>query len=124
MSIESKAETAKQVAKQAVDDAADQGEKLIETSRAKAEAAHDQADAKLRSLRDDLKPAIDALTERLERLSDRGRQIYGDKADQTRAAVQGAADKTCAYVTDKPLQSVAMAAAAGAVLGLLLGRRR
>ena len=43
---------------------------------------------------------------------------------QARDTLSGVASQTSAYVAEKPLQSMAIAAAAGAALALLLGRRK
>ena len=48
----------------------------------------------------------------------------GMTADQTRDKVNEYADRTSAYVQDQPLKSMAIAAAAGALVAMLLGRRR
>jgi ElaB/YqjD/DUF883 family membrane-anchored ribosome-binding protein len=55
--------------------------------------------------------------------AERAKQTACDKRDQTKETVQAYADKTSAYVVEQPLKAVAIAAAAGAVLGMLLTRR-
>lgn len=62
-----------------------------------------------RPARDDMQPALDALCD-LSQQACRQAQIYADRASD--------------YVVRQPIKSVAMAAAAGAVLALLLGKKR
>ena len=110
-------------AKNFVDDFADKAEEAVNSTRAKTKDAIDDAEQKAKSIRDDLRPSIDALTARVQDFAERTKQVCGEKRDQTKETVQAYADKTSAYVVDQPLKAVAIAAAAGAVLALLLGRR-
>ena len=112
-----------QDAKEFVDHVANKAEDALNTTRDKTKDAIDDAEAKVNSLRDDLRPSIDALTARVQDFAERTKQAAFEKREQTKETVQAYADKTSAYVVDQPLKSVAIAAAAGAVLALLLGRR-
>ena len=96
----------------------------VDATRAFANEALDKANAKVHSLREDVQPAIDALSVRVHDMAARGKAVAADTTAQTREKLGEVTDKTSAYVAEKPLQSMAIAAAAGAVLALLLGRRR
>ena len=108
----------------ATDRLAAQAERGVESARSYANEALDKADAKVRTLREDIKPAIDAVSSRVQDMAARGKAACAQTRDQTRDKVSEYADRTSAYVVDQPLKSVAIAAAAGAVVALLLGRRR
>ena len=103
---------------------ADKAERGVETARTLANDALDKADAKVRTLRDDIRPAIDAVSSRVQDMAARGKAAAAQTREQTREKVNEYADRTSAYVQDQPLKSMAIAAAAGALLALLLGRRR
>ena len=108
----------------ATDRMADKAERGVESARSFANDALDKADAKVRTLREDIKPAIDAVSSRVQDMAARGKAACAQTADQTRDKVNEYADRTSAYVQDQPLKSMAIAAAAGALVALLLGRRR
>ena len=108
----------------ATDRMADKAERGVESARSFANEALDKADAKVRTLREDIKPAIDAVSSRVQDMAARGKAACAHTRDQTRDKVNEYADRTSAYVVDQPLKSVAIAAAAGALVALLLGRRR
>lgn len=121
------AQDAKEFVDQVADkaeDALDKADDALNATRSKTKDAIDEAEAKVNSIRDDLRPSIDALTARVQDFAERTKQAAFEKRDQTKETVQAYADKTSAYVVDQPLKSVAIAAAAGAALALLLGRRR
>jgi ElaB/YqjD/DUF883 family membrane-anchored ribosome-binding protein len=108
----------------ATEQAADQAERGVDSARSFANEALDKADAKVRSLREDIKPAIDAMSSRVQDMAARGKAACAQTRDQTRDKVNEYADRTTAYVQEQPLKSVAIAAAAGALVALVLGRRR
>jgi ElaB/YqjD/DUF883 family membrane-anchored ribosome-binding protein len=109
---------------EAVDQIADKAERTVDSARAFANEALDKADAKVRTLREDIKPALDAVSARVHDMAARGRAAAAETRDQTREKVQAYAERTSAYVAEQPLKSMAIAAAAGAAIALLLGRRR
>jgi ElaB/YqjD/DUF883 family membrane-anchored ribosome-binding protein len=76
------------------------------------------------NVRAEVQTAIDALGGCVRELADYTHALAGDTRDQTREKLRRIADRTEAYVTKKPFQSMAFAAAAGALATLLLGRRR
>ena len=103
---------------------ADKAERGVETARSLANDALDKADAKVRTLRDDIRPAIDAVSSPVQDMAARAKAAAAQTREQTREKVNEYADRTSAYVQDQPLKSMAIAAAAGALVALLLGRRR
>ena len=116
---------------QIADKASDATEKVankaadtVDSARSFANEALDKADAKVRSLRGDLKPAIEALSARMQDLAQQGKAVASDTTSQARDRFNDVANKTSSYVSEKPMKSMAIAAAAGAVLAMLLGRRR
>ena len=111
-------------AQNATDKVADKAERTVESARLYANEALDKADAKVRSLREDVQPAIDAISHRVHGLAARGKAAASETGAQARDKFQEYSEKTSAYVTEQPLKSMAFAAAAGAALAMLLGRRR
>lgn len=86
--------------------------------------ALDKANTRLRQMLDELQPTVDSLSAQARELAGRGRAAAADARTQARDKLSGVASQTSAYVAEKPLQSMAIAAAAGAALALLLGRRK
>ena len=103
---------------------ADKAERTVESARLYANEALDKADAKVRSLREDVQPAIDAVSARVHDMAARSKAVAAETSAQAREKLHDVTDKTSAYVSEQPLKSMAMAAAAGAALALLMGRRR
>lgn len=95
-----------------------------EATHQHAREALDKANAKLRQLRDEFQPTIESLSAQARELHARGKAAAADASAQAREKLNGVANQTSAYVAEKPLQSIAIAAAAGAALALLLGRKR
>ena len=124
MNPESTVEKVADSAQNATDKVADKAERTVESARHYANEALDKADAKVRSLREDIKPAIDAVGARVHEMAARGRASASETSAQARDKFNEYSDKTSAYVTQQPLKAMAIAAAAGAALALLLGRRR
>ncbi|MFV0681484.1 glycine zipper domain-containing protein [Ottowia sp.] len=118
--IEKIAETAETAA----DKTSAQVERTIDAARAHAEQVLDKADAKARTLSEDIKPAIDAISARMQDVAARGKTVAAETTAQAREKFHQVSDKTSTYVAEQPLKSMAIAAAAGAVVALLLGRRR
>lgn len=111
-------------AQDAAEKVADKAERTVESARLYANEALDKADAKVRSLREDVQPAIDAISARVQDMAETAKVKATETADYSRERFNDMADRTSAYVQEQPLKSMAMAAAAGAVLAMLMGRRR
>jgi len=67
----------------------------------------------------ELKSARDQIVEKFGDMQDRAKQVANQASDQIHHGV----DMTSDYVKDKPLQSVALAAGIGLLIGAILGRR-
>ena len=74
-------------------------------------------------LQDDVGRMVQALSEQVAELAREAKRLSAEKCGTTQDTLAALADECSAYVREKPLQSVAIAAAAGAVFALLLGRR-
>lgn len=103
---------------------ADHAEHGIDVTRNLANGVLDTADAGVQSLRDNVPPAIEALSDRVQTLAEQAQELAVRTRDQTQKRLGHAAESASTHVAEKPLQSMALAAAAGAVLALLWGRRR
>ena len=124
MTTKSTVEKIADTAQSATEVAADKAERTVETARAYANDALDKADAKVRSLREDIKPAIDAVSARVQDMAARGKAAAAETSAQAREKLNEYSERTSSYVAEQPLKSMAIAAAAGAVLAMLMGRRR
>jgi len=124
MSTKSTVQKIADTAQNATEAAADHAERTVDTARAYANDALDKADARVRSLREDIKPAIDAVNARVQDMAARGRAAAAETSAQARDKFQAYSERTSSYVAEQPLKSMALAAAAGAVVAMLLGRRR
>lgn len=103
---------------------ADRTEHGIDAARTLANSALDSADAGVQRLRENVPPAIEVLSERVQSLASQAQELAARTREQAQQRLADAADHASARVTDKPLQSMAVAAAAGALLAFLLARRR
>lgn len=103
---------------------ADKAEKAIDTARDKANAVLDEADVQVRTLREDVQPAIDAISSRVHDMAHTARVKANEAACRSREKLHHMSQCTSDYVQEQPLKAMALAAAAGAVVALLLGRRR
>lgn len=108
----------------ATDKIANKAESAVDSARTLANDALDKADTKVRTLRDDIKPAIDAISSRVQDMAQQGRAAASETTAQARDKFNEVASRTSTYVSEQPMKSMAIAAAAGAVLAMLLGRRR
>lgn len=104
----------------AVDKAAEATSAGITAVRDTTNKALDKADAGVDNLNADMQAAVDALAERALALSQQLRDTRRTTGDQLHMTVAQARD----CVAKNPFRAVCMAAAFGAVLTLLLGRRR
>ena len=111
-------------AERTIEKVADKAERSVDSARTLANDALDKAENKVRSLREDVKPAIDALAARMQDMAERGKEIAAETTAQTRDKFNDVANRTSSYVQDQPMKSMAIAAAAGAVVAMLMGRRR
>lgn len=101
-------------------DAVQEASKHIEKAADKAaRAARDETDSLLAELR----PTLEALSQRVHDLTEHGKDMAADAAHQTRDTMQHAREGARDHVAERPFQSVAVAAAVGTLIGWLLSRR-
>lgn len=112
--------TTQKNADQAVDSLTQSAEKALETTRNYANQVLDVADEKVHTLRSNMQPALDNFTRKAEQLASQGVDMALQAKDKARESLSHYSAVTSRYVADKPVQSVLIAAAAGAVLALLV----
>lgn len=89
---------------------------LTQTIEELVNATADDSRSNIKELRD---RAEKRLRETRDRLESRGERLYGEARD----SVEHQVDALDRYVHDNPWSSIGIGAAAGVVIGLLLGRR-
>lgn len=124
MSTKQPIERVADAASSAAEATADRAARGLDASRQMANQVFDTLDAKVQNLHDDVPPAVDALAQRVQELARQTEALALRAHGQVRQRIGAAADRATAHVVEKPLQSMALAAAAGALLALVLGRRR
>ena len=88
-----------------------------------ADKATKAAKAEADNLLTELQSTLDGLSERVHALTESSKDLALDASRHTRDSMQDARDRAGACVSERPLQSVAVAAAVGTVIGWLLSRR-
>jgi ElaB/YqjD/DUF883 family membrane-anchored ribosome-binding protein len=78
---------------------------------------------KAEDLRDKASDYADEAGDRISKASGRAGQYLGEKGEQFMDAEQRAMKETCNYVSEHPVTSIAMAAAAGFILSRMLSAR-
>lgn len=96
----------------------------VETTRGLANNAIGRADRKARDLRASIDPAIDHIASKAQELARRSSALALDARAKAQQRLAEYADVTTRYVTEQPVKSVLIAAAAGAVIAALLVSRR
>jgi ElaB/YqjD/DUF883 family membrane-anchored ribosome-binding protein len=96
---------------------------LADAASAAADQPTEALSDKTARLQDDVGHMVQALSEQVAELAREARRLSIKKSSTTQDALAVLADECSAYVRGKPLQSVAIAAATGALFALLLGRR-
>ena len=99
------------------------GQPLADAASAAADQPAEALANKAARLQDDVGQMVQALSEQVAELAREAQRLGAEKSSSTQDTLAALADECSAYVREKPLQSVAIAAAAGAVFALLLGRR-
>ena len=81
-------------------------------------------DDTVRELRREAGPALDRLASSAQSLASRSRELAAEARDRAREKAQGYVDATGRHVSEKPVQSLLLGVAAGALIGTLLASRR
>lgn len=99
--------------------AGNSAERASERSRDVANQTFDQLANAVESARSSAVPAIERLTSGAESMAHRSIEVARAKSQQMREQANLATEKTVGYVRQEPVKSLLIAAAAGALLGLL-----
>ena len=81
-------------------------------------------DDTVRELRREAGPALDRLASSAQSLASRSRELAAEARDRAREKAQDYVDATGRHVAEKPVQSLLLGVAAGALIGALLASRR
>ena len=107
-------------ASQLADDARQTANDAVESTRAYAQNAVNAAGEKVRDLRRDAEPAVEQLAARVQQAVQRGLDAASTTSARAQRRLGQAADVTGRYISDQPVRSVLIAAAAGAAITALI----
>lgn len=113
-----------QNARQVADGLMNSADKAIDTTRSYANHALDVADEKVHTLQSKVEPALDKLSSKAQALAKQSLEIAAQAKEKARESLSQATAATSRYVSDKPVQSVLIAAAVGAAVALLVSAAR
>ena len=105
---------------QIVDGLTQSAEQAIDSTRSYANHALNVTDEKVQTLRGSIQPAFDNIARKAEQIASQGADLAMQAKDKARESLSQYSAATGRYVADKPVQSVLIAAAAGAALALLV----
>lgn len=100
--------------------AADAGER----TRGYAHEALDQAEEKIRAMRQSVDPMVDMMSAKAQKLARQSLDIAAEARQKAQDSLTRYADVTTRYVSEQPLRSVLIAAAVGAAVALLVASSR
>lgn len=92
----------------------------VDSTRAYAQNAVDAAGQKVRSLRDDVEPSVEQIASRVQHAVQRGLDAASKSGVRAQERLSDAAHVTGRYISDQPVRSALIAAAAGAAITALL----
>lgn len=107
-------------AAQLADDVRQTASDAVESTRAYAQNAVNAAGEKVRDLRRDAEPGVEQLAARVQQAVQRGIDAASSTSARAQRRFEAAADLTGRYISDQPLRSVLLAAAAGAAITALI----
>ena len=105
---------------QLADEARQTAGEAIDSTRAYAQNAVNAAGEKVRDLRRDAEPAVEQLAARVQQAVQRGLDAASTTSARAQRRFEQAADVTGKYISDQPVRSVLVAAAAGALITALI----
>ncbi|MDT4815675.1 hypothetical protein FQZ97_487080 [compost metagenome] len=105
---------------QLADDVRQTAHEAAETTRAYAQNAVNAAGEKVRELRRDAEPGVEQLAARVQQAVQRGLDAASTTSARAHRRIEQAADVTGRYISDQPVRSVLLAAAAGAAITALI----
>lgn len=116
--------TTQQNTRQIADGLAQSADKAIDATRSYANHALDVADEKIHALRSNVQPVVENLSHKAEQYAQQGMDMAMHAKDKARDSLSQYSAATSRYVSDKPVQSVLIAAAVGAAVALLVSSAR
>ncbi|RZL63653.1 MAG: hypothetical protein EOP81_11790 [Variovorax sp.] len=105
---------------QLADDARQTANDAIDSTRAYAQNAVNAAGEKVRDMRREVEPTVEQLAARVQQAVQRGIDAASSSSARAQRRLEQAADVTGKYISDQPVRSVLVAAAAGAAIAALL----
>ncbi|MDB5829656.1 MAG: hypothetical protein JWQ73_3876 [Variovorax sp.] len=105
---------------QLADDARQTANDAIDTTRAYAQNAVNAAGEKVRDMKRDFEPSVEQLAARVQQAVQRGLDAASTTSARAQRRIEQAADVTGRYISDQPVRSVLVAAAAGAAITALI----
>jgi ElaB/YqjD/DUF883 family membrane-anchored ribosome-binding protein len=105
---------------QLADDARQTANEAVESTRAYAQNAVNAAGEKVREIRRDVEPGVEQLAARVQQAVQRGLDAASTTSARAQRRLEQAADVTGRYISDQPVRSVLIAAAAGAAITALI----
>jgi ElaB/YqjD/DUF883 family membrane-anchored ribosome-binding protein len=107
-------------ASQIADDVNKTANDAVENTRSYAQNAVNAAGEKVRDLRRDAEPAVEQIAARVQQAVQRGLEAASSTSARAQRKLELAADVTGKYISDQPVRSVLIAAAAGAAITALI----
>ena len=108
----------------ASDEALQSAERAVDNTRAYANDALDRAEDKVRELRGNVDPMIDALATKAQRMARQSLDLAAEAKEKAQQSLSRYATATTQYVSEQPVRSVLIAAAVGAAVALLVSASR
>ena len=112
--------TTEQNTNQTVNSMVSSADRAIDSTRNYANHALDVADEKIHSLRNGVQPALEKFSRKAGEYAHQGMDMAVHAKDKARESLSQYSAATGRYVSDKPMQSVMIAAAVGAAVALLV----
>ena len=116
--------TTQQNARQASDSLLHSADQAIDSTRNFANHALDVTEEKMHSLSSGVKPALEKFSRKAEEYAHQGMDMAMHAKDKARESLSNYSAATSRYVSDKPVQSVLIAAAVGAAVAILVSSAR
>ncbi len=111
---------AAKTASQLADDARQTASEAIDSTRAYAQNAVNAAGEKVRDLKRDFEPSVEQLAARVQQAVQRGLDAASTTSARAQQRLEDAASVTGRYISNQPVRSVLVAAAAGAAITALI----
>lgn len=112
--------TIQQNTRQVADGLMNTADKAVDASRSYASHALDSASEKIHAFQSNIEPVLDRLTSKAQALAQQSLDMAAQAKDKAKESLTQATAATSRYVSDKPVQSVLIAAAVGAAVALLV----